>query len=316
MLQFTRVAAAVLVLLGLLLGVLAWRLARAPDRAPPAAAGAVPAEAVGRPVVVAARTLRAGMPVAADDLRIERLTIASAAASQDPSALVGRIPVADLPEGMPLAPALFAAGLAQRLEEGERAIAVHVDETIGVGHQVRPGDFVDVHLVLKRDGEIDQSQARLLMARNRVLAYGTASVDGPAGAPGASAGGGRQEAARTVVLAVPADRVGQLALAESSGRLFLALRRPQEDGAAVAEATAAASAPRRAGPAPAGPTLRELAGLPAAPAAPPALAGAVPVVSAPPLSVRPAARTAGGAGDGAGRRIEIIRGVVRETLSY
>jgi pilus assembly protein CpaB len=318
MLHLTRIVAGILVLLGLSLGAFAWHLARSPGRAaePTGTTPAAAAAASGRPVVVAARPLPAGRALEAADLRIDRLAVASSAALDDPAPLVGRVPVTDLPEGMPLALALFSSGLAQRLAPGERAVAVHVDETIGVGHQVRPGDFVDVHLVLKRDGgEVDQSLSRLLLARNRVLAYGSASVDGPLEGIGAPAVAGRQELARTVVLAVPADRIDQLTLSETQGRLFLALRHPQDEAGAdvppQAERAGAADAARRGGALP-GHTLRQLAGHGAAPMA----AAANPPAAAAPGVAPAVVRRAAVPGEPAGSRVEIIRGSTQETAVY
>ncbi len=322
MLHFTRLVAGILVLLGLVLGFFALRLAQSPTPVPATAGAAAPAEA-GRPVVVAARPLLAGRPVEAADLRIDRLAVAAQAVLDDPALLIGRVPVADLPEGMPLALALFSSGLAQHLAPGERAVAVHVDETIGVGHQVRPGDFVDVYLVLKRDGgEVDQSQSRLLMARNRVLAYGSASVDGPAAGLGAQTAGARQELARTVVLAVPANRIDQLTLSETNGRLFLALRNPQDEtgtgDTASPEGAGTASAARRAGPAQAmGHTLRQLAGQGAAPAFLGAVTAVTTAPAAPSAPPAPApGRRMAPPGEAGGSRIEIIRGNAQEVLAY
>jgi pilus assembly protein CpaB len=103
----------------------------------------------------------------------------------------------------------MVTGLALKVAEGERAVAVKVDESIGAGNRIRPGDFVDVFFVLRRDGnEIDQSQARLLLSRKRVLAYGAASVDALSSAEkteGKQANG--PDNARTAVLAVPVAEV-------------------------------------------------------------------------------------------------------------
>src|SRR5690606_27408026 len=84
--------------------------------------------------------------------------------------------------------------------------------------------------------EIDRSQARLLLPRLRVLAFGQSSVDG--GAARSANGNGsstrsesnsqRAEAARTAVLAVPVDEVNRLTLGDANARLVLALRRPDD----------------------------------------------------------------------------------------
>lgn len=238
MTRFTRIAAIVLLLLALLLGVYAWMLGRKPV---PAAAGTASSAPVGAeqrqilyPVVVAAKPLAAGQKIEPSAVRVVQLPIRPADALTEVAAAVGRVPVHDLGEHTPLIEGQLASGLALRLEAGERAVAVKADEVMGVGNRIRPGDFVDVFFVLKTDSrEVERGQARLLLPRLRVLAFGSASVDGgPArGASGdgrADGGSQRPEIARTAVLAVSVEDVNRLALADANARLLLALRRPDD----------------------------------------------------------------------------------------
>ncbi|MGI4776993.1 MAG: Flp pilus assembly protein CpaB [Janthinobacterium lividum] len=231
MLHLVRIAAVVLVLREIVLGVYAWLLGRKPLPTPAAVAPAVatvqPAGAAPLfPIVVTMRPVPAGQPIAADALCVAQLPIRPAGTFGTADDLVGRVPVFDLAEGTPLFENHLAAGLAQRLGEGERAVAVRADEVMGVGNRVQPGDFVDVFVVLKSDGkEIDRGQARLLLARKRVLTFGTASVENmqPPTQPS-----NRAEPVRTAVLAIPVAEVNRLALGESAGRLLLALRNPAD----------------------------------------------------------------------------------------
>lgn len=238
MINLTKIIAAILVLLALALGGYAWMLSR---QAPPPvvaapASGIAPAvkptQSQTFAVVVATKPLPAGQAIAADSLRVEQLTINPAGAFQETAPLAGRVPVIDLGEGTPLVEGQLVSGLALRVSEGERAIAIKADETMGVGNKVQPGDFVDVFVMLKSDGkDIDRSQARLLLSRKRVLAYGSVSIDGLASKSdksGAAQQAQRSEPARTAVLAVPVDDINRLTLAESSGRLLLALRNPTD----------------------------------------------------------------------------------------
>jgi len=102
---------------------------------------------------------------------------------------------------------------------------------MGVGNKIQPGDFVDVFITLKSDGkDVDRSQARLLLSRKRVLAFGSASLDG---LPSKTVDKQQQqaqrtEAARTAVLAVPVDDVNRLTIGDATGRLMLALRNPND----------------------------------------------------------------------------------------
>ncbi|MFH0130707.1 Flp pilus assembly protein CpaB [Variovorax sp. VaC1] len=238
MIHLTKIIAAILVLLAIALGGYAWVLSRQPVPPPPVAS----TPAAGNPsktqaptfaVVVTAKPVLAGHPITIDALRVEQLPINPSGAFKDTAPLVGRVPVFDLGEGTPLLEGQLASGLAMRVEEGERAVAVKADEIMGVGNKVQPGDFVDVFVILKSDGkDVDRSQARLLLPRKRVLAFGNASVDG---LPSKSVDGNgnpaaqqqqRNDAPRTAVLAVPVADINRLSLGESAGRLLLALRNP------------------------------------------------------------------------------------------
>lgn len=233
MIHLTKIIAAVLVLLALSLGIYAWMLSRQAAPVPAAAAPSATAPVTKLyPVVVTAKAVSAGQPLLAESLRVVQLPIKPEDAFTDTASAAGKVPVADLGEGSPLLRSQMVSGLALRLEEGERAVAVKADEAMGVGYRLQPGDFVDVFLMLKADRqEIDRSQARLLLSRKRVLAFGTASVDGaPSKAESAKAGNtaARNEGARTVVLAVPVAEVNLLNMGDSSGRLVLALRNPAD----------------------------------------------------------------------------------------
>lgn len=337
MFRLTQILAAVLLLLAVALGGYAWWLGgRTPATPSGTDAVAVPAAASPTfPVVVTTRRVAAGDTLVADALQVVSLPIGPPGALREASAAVGRVPVADLAPGALVMESGLAAGLALRLAEGERAVAIRADEVLGVAHRVQPGDFVDVFLMLKTDGrEVARSQARLLLSRQRVLAYGGASVDGaPAtehGAGGQPAPARTPEAARTAVLAVPVQDVARLALAEANGRLLLALRHPGDT--ALPDATLFAALPTALRPvaggaavsvvrpidqAQAGLAMDDLAGGGTLPATPPSVP--VHAMAAPSAGPAPAARSrATGAGTPAraGIEIESIRGDQRETLRY
>lgn len=236
MINLTKIVAAILVLLAIALGGYAWMLGR---QAPAKTAVATTAasdqpqsqQTLTYPVVVAAKPLPAGQAIPADALRVERLTVNPAGAFQEVGTAAGRVPVIDLSEGSPLIDNQLVSGLALRVGEGERAVAIKADEIMGVGNKIQPGDFVDVFITLKSDGkDVDRSQARLLLSRKRVLAFGSASVDG---LPSKTADKQQQqaqraEAPRTAVLAVPVDDVNRLTIGDTTGRLMLALRNPND----------------------------------------------------------------------------------------
>ena len=319
MLKFTRIAAGLLIAVALLLGVIAVTLLRRPAPAP--------VTAVRQslfPVVVAARLLPAGKPIAADALRVQPLPINPHGAFAEPSLVAGRVPAADIGAEAPVLEEQLSSGLAERIEPGERAVAVRVEESNAVGNRLRPGNFVDVFFTLKRDanmggGEIGHTQARLLMSKVRVLAFGNATAAG-------DTSGDPNGMVRTAVLAVPVADVDRLTLAESSGRLVFALRNPKDpeviDAGAFAPLPAVLStSAQTGGGAPHGDSTRAAAGVSldalsggtgnAAPRAP-----VVPRL-APPASRLATVATRAGAGTGSGTTggIEVIRGGRAETVA-
>jgi len=309
----TKIIAGLLIAIAVLLGIYAWMLGRSSSYPAPAQP-AVAANPV--PVVIATRTLAVGQPIAADALKVQPIAPAPSGAVSDPDTLVGRIPARDIPASAPVVSDALVSGLAEDVQPGERAVAVRVDETNAVGNRLRPGNFVDVFLNLKRegggamfDGEISQTQARLLMSKVRVLSFGDAT---PARDSGSNTNGnnGQPSNARIAVLAVPIAQVDALTLGEASGRLTLALRNPRDDELAMQ--TVAVRTDNKLSPsalAAAGVSLQQLSGTPRT---------AVANVNVPPLPSRlpPVVRSGGGGSGGGGGSIEVIRGGRLETVAY
>lgn len=329
MIHLTKIIAAVLVLLAIALGGYAWMLSRQAPTPVPVASGtgnsAKDPQARTYPVVVASKPLPAGQAIPVDALRVERLTINPTGAFQDAAVVAGRVPVFDLGEGTPLLEGQLVSGLALRITEGERAVAVKADEVMGVGNKVQPGDFVDVFVSLKSDSkDIDRSQARLLLSRKRVLAFGNASVDEQTSKTADTKNttqtpSQRNEIARTVVLAIPVADINRLTLAESSGRLLLALRNPtdtsQPDPTLFAELPTALQpvAPKAGEPkrAPLEGLDRAQAGLTTVDLVTGGKAGALRQQAAEARPVATGARAARG-----GLQVEVIRGERSETQHY
>jgi len=260
------------------------------------------------PVVIATRALPSGQPIPADALKIQATAPAPAGAFSDLVPLVGRVPTRDIPASTPVVADALVSGLAEDVQPGERAVAVRVDETNAVGNRLRPGNFVDVFLNLKRevgstmlDGEVSQTQARLLLSKVRVLSFGDATAERGSGNNG---GNGQPTGARIAVLAVPTAQVDALTLGEASGRLTFALRNPRDDDLALQ--TVAVRTDNKLSPsalAAAGVSLQQLSGTPRTPVA---------SANLPPLPshLPPPARPSGGGG------IEVIRGGRSETVAY
>ncbi|WP_404994008.1 Flp pilus assembly protein CpaB [Cupriavidus pauculus] len=219
-----RILAVVLLVLAGLLAVLAWQVARH-QRVPLPTQKAVATHAV----VVTTRAVEAGKPLSTDALTVMQLPIDPTGAYQEVSRVAGQVPVINLGANVPVLESQLVSGLARQIPEGDRALAVAVDEVVGVGNQVQPGDFVDVFVILRRDNqEIGESQTRLLLSHLRVLAYGSGAVNE---APKAQSEQmmTRREGAKTAVLSVPLEQVSKLAMAQQAGRLILALRNPKDE---------------------------------------------------------------------------------------
>ncbi|KAB0596864.1 Flp pilus assembly protein CpaB [Cupriavidus pauculus] len=219
-----RILAVVLLVLAGLLAVLAWQVARH-QRVPLPTQNAVATHAV----VVTTRAVEAGKPLSTDALTVMQLPIDPTGAYQEVARVAGQVPVINLGANVPVLESQLVSGLARQIPEGDRALAVAVDEVVGVGNQVQPGDFVDVFVILRRDNqEIGESQTRLLLSHLRVLAYGSGAVNE---APKAQSEQmmTRREGAKTAVLSVPLEQVSKLAMAQQAGRLILALRNPKDE---------------------------------------------------------------------------------------
>lgn len=315
-----KIVSGVLVALAVLLALAAWSMSK---RAAPAAAAQAARPLPTHPVVVLRRAVKAGQTIGADALQLDALPVRIDGAFTTTAPLVGRRPAVDLSAGAPVLETQLLSGLALKVAPGERAVAVKVDEVIGVAHRVRPGDIVDVFVVLKRDDrELDDSGARLLLPALRVLAYGSGSVDAPAEAASQAHGDapatpnaaqGRRDQPRSAVLAVPVEQVAVLMLAEQSARLGLALRHPEDKALPASQPLAGARAILPAAAASAGASAedRALAGLTLS-----SMAGAPGrTATGPARAPKSHARTPASARSAPpGRTVEVLRGAKQEHI--
>jgi len=237
--NLTKIFAVALIAIAVLLGIYAWVLGRRP--APIVENNVQQAAAKLFPVVVAAHPLKAGQAIAADGLKVQQVAGLPQGTFADPVQIIGRVPIADIPEQAAVVESSLSSGMADLIAPGERAVAVKVDENNAVGNRVRPGNFVDVFVNLKRDAasamsvtgsgngngpEIAKTQAKMLLSKIRVLAFGDATTARDQ-SPGAMGG------VRTAVLAVPTEQIDALTLAEATGNLTLALRSPRDEAVAT-----------------------------------------------------------------------------------
>lgn len=171
-------------------------------------------------VVVASSAIAEGKRVADELLSLEAVAVVPEGAFAAFEEVVGRKVYQPVVAGETLLPKHFRppGPVASRVLPGERAVAVMVDDVIGLGGFIQPDDRVDVLLYLQKDQEVAGSEARVLLEDIRVIAYGAnlqrREVEDD----------GEPARARTAVLAVSEAEVDRLMLGASKGRLRLALR--------------------------------------------------------------------------------------------
>lgn len=219
-----------------------------------------PAKAVKQALsqVVATQDISAGKVLTIDDVKLTPTPQLDPRGYNNVQDVLGKLAVEPIARGTLLTSKHFPAlgALAQSLAPNERAIAVKVNEVIGVGGFVKPGDHVDVLLYLRADRETNNvSSAQIVLSNVKVLAYGdllaedsesTSQLDVAPKLKGLGTSDAERKAepkketkkekeSRSAILAVPDNQVSRLMLAESSGILRLALRGAQPLDSASAE---------------------------------------------------------------------------------
>ncbi|HZV98703.1 MAG TPA: Flp pilus assembly protein CpaB, partial [Methylophilaceae bacterium] len=221
----------------------------------PAEAVAVQRPPPSYPQIVAARNIAAGHALMVGDVRVTSMPQRDPHGYSNVSEVVGKLAMEPIAEGSPLLTSHFPVlgAIAQSVRPDERAVAVKVNEVIGVGGFISPGDHVDVLLYLRADRETaNASSAQVLLSDVRVLAYGDeideekSAEPPPAGNRQAQSGvvaegvkkleAIKGKAGKSAILAVPEKDVARLMLGDSSGTLRLALRGAIPVGSATTEA--------------------------------------------------------------------------------
>ncbi|MCD6352510.1 MAG: Flp pilus assembly protein CpaB [Armatimonadetes bacterium] len=129
-------------------------------------------------------------------------------------------------------------GLAFMVPDGMRAVTVALDEVSGISFLAKPGDRVDVLATF--DLPDDTVVTRTVLQDVEVLAVGTEIVPEPEPSATSEEGKARPKSKRqqqtTATLAVTPDEAQKLVLADSKGKIRLALRRAGDSTLAAAPA--------------------------------------------------------------------------------
>ncbi|WP_029888634.1 Flp pilus assembly protein CpaB [Polycyclovorans algicola] len=239
-----KIAAAVLAVLAVLLGIavaLSYRATTADAAAARAEAEAQrqerqetdAAQAPTTLAVVAIKPLAANQPIDRESVSLLPVAVTPAQYFTDLDKVIGRTPLVDIDAGAPVTARYFgrANQLARVIPDDHVAMSMEVNDIVAVGDFIRPGDNVDLLVYLRGGGGVEQTQARILLPKARVLAYEDRIIDRPEGIEEDSAQPDTRRRIRTAVLAVPEVDVTRVMLGMSVGELRLALRgqRPLAD---------------------------------------------------------------------------------------
>ncbi len=140
--------------------------------------------------------------------------------------VVGRVAAKAIPERAPVLRAMLAPegtipGMVGRIPPGYRAVSVKIDEVTGVAYQIRPGDWVDVIVVMDIDSRVrgkKETIAEVILQHVQVAAIGHATTQQPSG------GAAKVKPAKSATLLVLEEDVPKLHLAATRGKITLAMR--------------------------------------------------------------------------------------------
>jgi pilus assembly protein CpaB len=181
--------------------------------------------AANQDIVVAAQDIPAGTIINDEAIKKGMIkttpwpkTSIPAGAFSSPQQVIGKVNRVKVLANEPLLESRLAgegAGLTVRLEAGKRALALRVDEIVGVSGFIVPDDRVDVILTTTPlGGNQDTKISKIVLQNKRVLsvAQSTEQKDG------------KPQLARSITLEVTPEEAEKLSLASQEGQIVLALR--------------------------------------------------------------------------------------------
>jgi len=193
-------------------------------------------------VVAAATDIKIGTVLSAPDLTtVQIMGTAPKSAILDAKNAIGRGVTSNLYTGEPiledrLAPMGSGGGLAATIKDGMRAIAVRVDQVVGVAGFVLPGMRVDVLISgvppttsAGGGGGGNNTQVRTVLQNIEVLSAGTDIQKDAEGKP---------QQVQVVNLLVTPEQAQVMALASNETRIQLVLRNPLDTKVAPVQGTA------------------------------------------------------------------------------
>ncbi len=179
----------------------------------------------GTPIVVASADLPWGTPLTKEMVRVVNYPSEHLPDGRfvDIDTLPGRVVLTHLKRNEPILESKLApldiknGGVGGVLHPGMRAMAVRVNEIVGVSVFLKPGDRVDIMATLK-NGKKSEKITKTVLENTLILAAGTQMErKGP---------GEKPKAVKVITFEVSLEEAEKLALASTEGKLRLALRSP------------------------------------------------------------------------------------------
>jgi pilus assembly protein CpaB len=178
-------------------------------------------------IVVAAKEIPPGVTITTDMIKTTSYLKASIppGAFSSPQQVTGKIAKTTLAAGEPMLPSRLGdkAGLTVLLTPGYRAIAVRVNEIIGVSGFITPNDRVDVIALVTPPSAANEPAkqiSKIVLQNKRVLSVAQ-TVNEPKD--------GKPQIASSITLELTPEEAEKLSLASIEGQIVLALRAAQDE---------------------------------------------------------------------------------------
>ncbi len=175
-----------------------------------------------RPVIVATKDIPEGVSLTRGALERKDWPIISVppGAFSDIDSAVGRVTRVSVYAGEVIVPGRLAPvgtgpGIQVKITPGKRAMAVKIDDVVGVSGLIQPDSRVDVLVTLRDKGPDGEQISKLFMSNMRVLSVGTVDRSGPDNRP---------IVATSATLEVTPIEAERLAVAMRDGTIQLVLR--------------------------------------------------------------------------------------------
>lgn len=178
-------------------------------------------------VIVASREIPSGTTITTDMIKPTSYLKASIppGSFSTPQQISGKVTKSTLTVGEPILASRLGdkAGLTVLLTPGSRAIAVRVNEIIGVSGFIAPNDHVDVIALVDRPETGNTTAARIskiVLQNKRVLSVAQTVEERKDGQP---------QVASSITLELTPEEAEKLSLASLEGQIVLTLRAAQDD---------------------------------------------------------------------------------------